>query len=120
MAWLNTSIMDNGLSWLKTNGVRLDICSDEPTSFAEVATYTLGNRIVSMTGPFNLLSGGRKVTVPTSAIGTVSGDGTASYWAITDDDSILIATGVFDEAKAVESGNSFIINEFDIGIPGPV
>lgn len=35
MAYLNDYVLDNGLTKLDTEGDRLDICSQEPTTYAE-------------------------------------------------------------------------------------
>ena len=50
--------------------------------------------------------------------GSVTANGTASHWAITDTgNSRLLATGALAASQAVSSGNTFTLGAFDIGIP---
>lgn len=122
MAYLNDRVLDNGLTVLDTEATRLDICTDLPATFTEATvTYTKGNKTsLSIGSPAAKDGGGRKVTVEAISDGTVTGDGTVDYWAITDtDNSRLLAAGDLSEAKAVASGNTFTLAAFDIGIPGP-
>ena len=121
MAYLNINIMDSGLAWLVTNGTRLDICSaDVGSTYANVATYTLGNKTsLTIGSPAAGTSNGRKVTVPAITDGTVTGTNTAAYWAITNGSNVLAASGQLSSSQAVTSGNIFTLAAFDIGIPGP-
>lgn len=51
MASLNDEIFDRGLDYATTNGTRIDICSSEPTTYAQTtSTYTLGNKTGLSTG----------------------------------------------------------------------
>jgi hypothetical protein len=119
MPWMNTSIFDSGLSYATTNGTRVDITSSEATSYAQAtSTYTLGNKTSASTGsPAARSPGGRKVTVAAITGGSVTGNGTAAYWALTDNASILVATGSLSASQAVTSGNTFSLAAFDLGIP---
>ncbi len=89
MAYLNDEIFDQGLDWADTNGTRIDICSQEPTTYAQAtSTYTLGNKTGLNTGATqNGDTDGRKVTVPAITDGSVTSTGTASHWALTDGSS---------------------------------
>jgi hypothetical protein len=121
MAYLNDNVLDNGLAWLVTNGTRLDICSQEPTTYAQAtSTYTLGNKTsLSIGSPGARTPTGRKVTVAAITNGTVTGTATATHWAITNGSNALVATGALSAGQAVTSGNTFTLTAFDIGIPGP-
>jgi len=122
MGFLHDDVFDSGLSQLDTEGDRLDICSQEPASYAEAtSTYTLGNKTsLSIGAPGDRGAGGRKVTVAQIADGTVSGTGTASHWAIVDVSTTkLLATGALSASQGVTSGNTFTLTAFDIGIPDP-
>lgn len=120
MAFINDRVLDNGLTVLDTEANRLDICSQEPVSYAEAtSTYTLGNKTsLSIGSPTDGDSNGRKVVVAAITDGTVSGTGTASHWAIVDTvNSRLLATGSLSSSQAVTSGNVFTLAAFNITIP---
>jgi hypothetical protein len=122
MATLADRVFDNGLTVLDTEANRLDICSTEPTTYTQATTtYTLGNKTsLSIGAPADRTGGGREVTVASFTDGSVTGTGTAAYYAITDTtNSRLLATGSLSSSQAVTSGNTFSISSFKIGIPDP-
>jgi hypothetical protein len=120
MAFLSDEVLDQGLDYLDTNGTRIDICSQEPTTYAEAtSTYTLGNDTVNTGAPEDGDSSGRKVVVPAITAGTVTGTGTATHWALTDGSSELLAVGALASSQAVTSGNEFTLTAIDITIPDP-
>lgn len=122
MPTVNSRVLDNGLTVLDTEANRLDICSQEPTTYAEAtSTYTLGNKTsLSIGAPANHTNGGRKVTVAAITDGSVTATGTASHFAIVDTvNSRLLVTGALASSQAVTNGNTFTTGAFDIGIPGP-
>lgn len=118
---LHDDIYDTGLSQLTTIVEKLHICSAQPTTFGEVATYTLGNKASpTITGPTAKGGGGREVTVSAISDGSVTGTGTAAWFALTDDSaSKLLATGNLASSQSVTSGNTFTLTSFTIGIPAP-
>lgn len=117
MAYLNPEARDQGLDWIDTNGTRLDICSQEPTTYAEAtSTYTLGSATVN-TGATVDSATGRKVTVPAISGASVTGTGTATHWALTDGAGVLVATGSLSASQSVTSGNTFDLAAFDIDFP---
>lgn len=119
MAYLNPTVLDNGLSTLTTNADRLDICDTEPTSYAEAtSTYTLGNAVVTVGAAGERSPSGRKVTVGAISDGEVTTTDTAAYWALTDGSSVLYAVGALSAPQGVTDGNTFTLGAFDIGIPG--
>jgi hypothetical protein len=121
MATLANAVFDNGLSTLTTNGTRIDICTTEPTSYAEAtSTYTLGNSgSLSIGSPADRTGGGREVTVAAVSGASVTGTGTAAFYAITDGSSNLYVTGDLSASQSVTSGNTFSLGSFTIGIPDP-
>lgn len=122
MAFLNDRILDNGLSALTSEGNRLDICSQEPATYAEAtSTYSLGNKTsLSVGAPSDRTGGGRKVTIAAISDGSVTGTDTASHWAIVDTGNTrLLAAGDLDDPQVVTDGNTFTLAAFDIGIPDP-
>lgn len=122
MATLGDRVFDSGLTALDTEATRLDICSQEPTTYTEAtSTHTLGNKTsLSVGTPGDRTGGGRKVTVAAITDGSVTATDTATHWAITDTgNSRLLATGALASSQAVTSGNTFTLAAFDIGIPDP-
>ena len=118
MAYINDEVFDQGLDYADTNGTRIDICSQEPTTYAEAtSTYTLGNKTSLNTGATEAgATDGRRVIVPAITDGSVTSTGTASHWALTDAASVLIATGALSSSQAVTSGNTFTLDAISITI----
>lgn len=122
MAFLNSDILDDGLQVLTDDGNRLDICSQEPATYAEAtSTYTLGNKTgITIGAPEARTPSGRKVVVPSINDGSVTDTDEATHWAITDTSGErLLAAGALDAPQVVTDGNTFTLTSFDIGIPGP-
>jgi hypothetical protein len=123
MASLNDRVYDNGLTVLDTEANRIDITSQEATTFTEATvTYTLGNSTsLSIGAPQNRSGGGREVVVAAITDGSVTNTGTATHYAIVDTiNSRLLATGSLSNPQAVTSGNSFTTTSVTVGIPSPV
>lgn len=122
MSALGDRVFDAGLGAVDTEANRLDICSQEPTTYAAAtSTYTLGNKTsLSVGAPADRSGGGREVEVAAITDGSVTATGTATHWAITDtSNSRLLATGSLSSSQAVTSGNTFTLSAFKIGIPDP-
>ena len=122
MATLSDRVFDNGLTVLDTEANRIDICSTEPTTYAQAtSTYTLGNSTsLSIGAPADRSGGGREVTVAAISDGSVTGTGTAAYYAIVDtSNSRLLATGSLSASQSVTTGNTFTLSSVTIGIPDP-
>jgi hypothetical protein len=121
VTYLNDEALDSGLDWIDTNGSRLDICSTEPTTYAEAtSTYTLGNKTgITISAPQAGDTSGRKVTISAISDGSVTGSGTAGYWAVTNGSDTLIAAGALSSSQSVTSGNTFTLTAFDIEYPDP-
>jgi len=122
MATLNDRVFDNGLTVLDTEANRIDITSQEATSYAEAtSTYTLGNSTsLSIGAPQDRSGGGREVVVAAITDGSVTGTGTATHYAIVDtSNSRLLATGSLTAPQSVTSGNTFTLSSVAIGIPDP-
>lgn len=123
MVFLTDNALDSGLSYITTNGSRMDICSQEPANYTEAtSTYTLGNKTSLSTGsPANGDTSGRKVTIAAITNGSVTGTGTASHWAYskTTATTELLAANSLSSSQAVTSGNTFSLGAIDIEIPDP-
>jgi hypothetical protein len=122
MATISDYVLDAALSKLDTEADRVDITSQEATTYAEAtSTYTLGNSTsLSFGAPTDGDISGRKVTAAAITDGVVTGSGSATHFAIVDvSASRLLATGSLSTPQSVTSGNSFTIAAFDVEIPDP-
>jgi hypothetical protein len=122
MATLADRVYDNGLTVLDTEANRVDICSQEPTTYAQAtSTYTLGNETtITISAPTDGDTSGRKVTLSAISGASVTATGTATHYAITDtSNSRLLATGSISPSQGVTSGNTFSLTAVDIEIPDP-
>lgn len=122
MALFADYLMDLALSELDTAANRLDICSQEPTTYGQATTggtYSLGNKTgITVSAPGDRTPTGRKVTISAITDGSVTNTGTATHWALTDTgNSRLLATGSLSASQAVTATNTFTLTAFDIGIP---
>lgn len=119
---LHDDVFDSGLNTLTNNTENLYICSTLPTTFTEASsTYKLGVKATpTVSAPADRTGGGREVTISAITDGTVTGTGTAGFYALTDDSaSKLLAQGDLASTQAVTSGNTFTLTSFKIGIPDP-
>lgn len=122
MATLNDRVFDNGLTVLDTEANRIDVCSQEPTTYtAATSTYTLGNSTsLSGAAPSDRSGGGREVVFAAITDGSITGTGTATHYAISDtSNSRLLVTGSLAASQSVTNGNSFTGASFATGIPDP-
>lgn len=120
--YLHDDVFDSGLSVLDTLVENLYICYTQPTTFTEASsTYALGVKATPTIGaPSDRTGGGRKVTVSAITDGTVSADGTAAFYGLTDDSTTkLLAAGHLSANQVVSNGNTFTLATFDVGIPDP-
>ena len=116
MAFIIDTAFDSGLSYLDTNGTRLDICfTAEPTTYAAAtSTNSCGNATVNTGAPEAGAVDGRRVIVPAVTAGSVTATQTAGWWALTDGASLLLATGALTATQAVTSGNTFTLDAISI------
>lgn len=121
MAFMHDEAFDQGLDWIDTTAGaagRIDICKQEPTTYGEATTdgtHSLGNKTgLNVGAPEAGAVDGRRVIVPAITDGTVTETGTATHWALTDNSSILIATGALSSSQAVTDGNEFTLDAISI------
>jgi hypothetical protein len=117
MPFISDTAFDSGLSYLDTNGTRIDICyTAEPTNYTEAtSTNSCGNKTALNTGaPANGVVDGRRVTVPAITDGSVTATQTAGWWALTDGTSLFLAANALSATQAVTSGNTFTLDAIDI------
>ena len=120
-AHLHDNVYDDGLNVLTSATSKvLHICSSQPSNFAGVAGVSLGNKTAQSIGAPQAHTTGRKVVVAAVTTGgSVTGDGTASHYAIVDGTRLLAANNLA-ATQAVTDGNTFTLAAFDIAIPAPV
>jgi len=118
MAFIADTVFDNGLSYVTTNANRVDITSQEVTTYTQATTtYTLGNETtITTTGPADAGTGtGRRAIIDAITAGSVTGTGTASHWAVSyTTGSVLIATGSLSASQSVTNGNTFTLDAISI------
>tara|TARA_R110000796_G_scaffold15206_3_gene48760 strand:- start:1870 stop:2241 length:372 start_codon:yes stop_codon:yes gene_type:complete len=122
MATLDNRVFDNGLTVLDTEADKLLITSQEAASFVEAnVLYALGNTTsLSIAAPSDRAGGGREVVAAAISDGSVTGNGTATHYAVVDTvNARLLATGSLTASQVVSSGNTFSLGSFTIGIPDP-
>lgn len=111
MSYIADVIFDNGLSYLNSNGSRLDVCSQEPANYTEAtSTYTLGNKTSLTAGaPQDGATDGRRSVIPAITDGSVTGTATATHWAYskTTSSAALLSSGPLTSSQSVTSGNTF-------------
>ena len=120
-AYLHDDVFDNGLSEISAAANALHILSQQPASYANVATYTLGNKATpTIAAPSDRSGGGREVVVSAITNGNVTATGTATHWALIDSTtSRLLATAALGASQAVTNGNTFTLTSFAVGFPDP-
>jgi hypothetical protein len=113
MARIASAAYDAAISYMISNGNILHICSAEPT--VPGTLNSLGNKAVTLGAAGAGTPSGRKTTVPAITDGSVTGNGTASHWAIVNTGAtILVATGQLSASQVVAAGNTFTLAAFDI------
>lgn len=118
MAFIADAIFDYGLAYAQTNGSRIDICSQEPTTYAAAtSTYSLGNKTgLTVGAPTAGDTDGRKVVVPQITDGSVTATGTATHWALTDGSGVVLATGALSASQSVTNGNTFTLDAISVAL----
>lgn len=123
MAYMNDNAYDAALNYVITNGTRLHICSAEPTSAAQAISLSLGNKAsITLGAVANGATSGRRTTVPAITDGVITGNGTATHWALINGatGTILAAANLLSASQVVVSGNTFTLDAFDITVPDAI
>jgi hypothetical protein len=112
---LGSAVLDSGFPALQA-ATAIHVCSDNPTTYAQVATLSLGSGDITFGNPS---ANGTNRRIASGAItGSLTGTGTAQRWAIVDaDSSALLATGALAANAAVESGKAFSLEAITIDRP---
>ena len=120
---LESRVLDLGLNVLDTEATHIYLCSGDPADFTNASsTLALGNKNFGAGAAFGSPAAGtpngRKVASTAITDGSITGTGTATKWAVTDNtNSRLLAVGSLAASQAVTSGNTFSLPTFDIRIP---
>jgi hypothetical protein len=120
-ATLHDDVFDAALNVVKNNTENLYICSSMPTTFTEASsTYKLGVKATpGFTGPADDTSG-RKLTITAITDGEVTANGTAGFFALTDDSaSKLLVAQALNATQVVTDGNPFTLTSQKVAIPDP-
>lgn len=104
----------------QAGATRCSVCSAEPATFADIATYSLGS-IVMGAGDYakSGAAGGTRVLTSTPPAGSVySAAGTAAFLAY-DDGVNLKRTVDLSASKTVNAGDAIDIAAHNLNIPQP-
>ncbi|PTW43914.1 hypothetical protein [Rhodovulum kholense] len=108
MTTLSTDILDAGLQQIRDAASPvLHLCSQEPASYAEAESYSLGTKTAPTIGAQgNRSGGGRKIEIATFTDGEIDATGTATHWALVDAaTSRLLASLPVPAPQVVTAGN---------------
>lgn len=116
------STLDAFLNVIADDGIRVHICSTQPTTYTEaITTYNLGTVTTTAgagSGDWTIANGdtsGRKLTLAQQTGVSITSSGSAQHIAITDATDTLYAVTTCT-TQTVTSGNTATINTFDIEI----
>ena len=93
---IHDNVLDTALNYLTDNISVINVCSQEPTSYAEATTYNLAEKTGLSFGsitPVNAVSG-RKVVLPEVTDISITVTGNATYIAFTDGSSELLYVSI--------------------------
>ena len=113
------SVLDALLDKVAT-GVRVDVCSSQPTTYAEAtSTYSLANATLT-SGDFTKAAGlpnGRQVTIASKTGVTIGTSGTVTHLAVCDGTTLLYVTTV--TSQVLTSGNTLTIPAWKVTVSDP-
>jgi hypothetical protein len=102
------AVIDGGPDFLEANCTRVDICTTEPTTYAEAtSTYTVANYTLDGTD-WTIADGdtsGRKITLGAQSGNNGTATGAGNFLAFTDGISVLYAV-IDADGDTVNSGSA--------------
>lgn len=111
---------DAGLNYIRNNTTVLHILSQEPATFGEVATYTLGTKSSpSIAAPSDRAGGGRECVISAISDGSCSGTDQATHYALVSGTELLLANAL-DTPQDVTAGNPFTLSQVAFAFPDAV
>lgn len=112
MVKFNDAMLDAPVNYVKTNGTRLHACSAEPANYAGIAAVELAAANVTITGPSDGDTSGRKCTCP-QTVATPGANGTVTHWALSNGSDTLVLAGAYSSSFAVTNGVQVTLPAFD-------
>lgn len=109
--------LDAALNYIKTNGTVLHQCSAEPTNYAGIAAVELASAPVTLTGPTDGDTSGRKVTIPAISGDDVDATGSATHWVLSNGTDTLVASNALSAAVALDASGTYNSAAIDIELP---
>jgi hypothetical protein len=116
---VGVEVQNAALNDIKNNGLKLVVCSAQPTTYAEAnATFALASVVLAGAGAdFTLAAGdvsGRKVTLGAKNGLVVSANGTANHLAIIDTVNSLIKSVTTCTAQAINTGGTVDVPAYKV------
>lgn len=115
------TVLDQALTYIKTNGTRLCVCSAQPTTYTEaITTFKLAIKTIASTDYTGPAAGSqRQLTVNQQSGITVDSSGTALYIAVADsgNSALLLVTTCTSQALTV--GNTVTVPAWVYSIQSP-
>lgn len=114
--------LDQSLTYIKTNGTRLCVCSAQPTDYTSaITTYMLAIKTISSsdyTGPA-ANANGRQLTVNAQSGITVTNSGTALFIAIADSVNTALIYVTTCTSQVLTAGNTVSVPAWIINSQEP-
>jgi hypothetical protein len=88
---VDSTVLDAALNVIKTGAIRMTVCSQEPVTYGEIATYKLAE-VTTASGDFTVGAGtgqGRKLTVAAKNAIPINVTGNATHLALHNNASVM-------------------------------
>lgn len=120
MTTVSDNVLDNGLNYLTTKAAKIHLCSAKPAAYAGVAAVSLAHADVNIGAPKNANPSGREVVIPApDQAYTVTSDGNATHYAITDGAGELLIAKALATPQAIYVANAVSTPEASVRFPDP-
>jgi len=97
-----------------SEGTQCHVCSGEPANYAGIAAVELATAVIS--GSYSKADGtpdGRKNSLPGQADLSISADGTATHYAISNGTDTLYAVATISNPQALTTGGTVSVAQLD-------
>lgn len=120
MASISNNAKDQLIDYIRTNSARIDVCSQEPTTYTEAtSTYSLGySTTISIGATTNTGTGGRQAEIPDIVDGSSTASGMGTHFAVTDGVGELLYSQALSSSSTIESGNLLKLRPHTITVEG--
>ena len=113
----NDSMLDAAFEWVNDRVTRINVCSTQPTTYAEAtSTYMLAQTAAITSTEITLANGdvsGRKMHVASQTGLTVAASGTAAHVALTGSTGSTLLLVTTCTTQALTTGNTVNVPSFD-------